>query len=300
MRTTSYGRETIADRTRSVTPPPKPAEGLKTPPLLRKILQQSSTSSSSSYNKSSSNYDPKPIPVSGRPPVGGVPSVGSPGGGIPSYDDPPEPKPARYYTSTTTTEHRTERELSPVRRFPSPHPRTGDGYGDPPKRLDELLATFEDSSYHDSTIKYSGDGGGPHKSVPYGPGTHQVTPVRQVRIDENIQHRQIDDESELIQRKNTTSYQNPAYGGGNKEIEHTRNISGPPVFYPPGQIFSKTEEESLMQSQESGKGKGKMKAKREYKEKEKMKSKHSEKEGGGAVPVPVCLPVCCAAPCVIM
>lgn len=101
--------------------------------------------------------------------------------------------------------------------------------------------------------------------------------------------RQIDEDSELIHRKS-----------GRSELDGTRNVAGPPVFFPPGQIFQKTEEDALMTTQEGGKGKGKMKAKREYKEKEKMKSKHSEKGGQGAVPVPVCLPVCCAAPCVIM
>jgi hypothetical protein len=117
-----------------------------------------------------------------------------------------------------------------------------------------------------------------------------VQPLRSVRIDDNVQHRQIDEDAELIQRKNITR----------SETDGTRNVAGPPVYFPPGQIFQKTEEEALMASQESGKGKGKMKMKRDYKEKEKMKSKHSEKGGGGAVPVPVCLPVCCAAPCVIM
>jgi hypothetical protein len=100
-----------------------------------------------------------------------------------------------------------------------------------------------------------------------------------------VGQRQLEEEdAELIHRKS----------GRNDE---TRNMVGPPVYFPPGQIFQKTEEEALMSQQD---GKGKMKAKREYKAKEKMKSKHSEKGGQGAVPVPVCLPVCCAAPCTIM
>lgn len=147
-----------------------------------------------------------------------------------------------------------------------------------------------------STTTY---GDGPHKSVPYGPGSHPVQPVRSVRIDDNVTN--LDESSELIQRKNVTQYQNPAYNKQDQPLlEPTRNMQGPPVFYPPGQMFTRTEQDSMKQEMEGGKGKGKMKMERSHKEKEKMKSKHSEKGGEGAVPVPVCLPVCCAAPCTIM
>jgi len=123
-----------------------------------------------------------------------------------------------------------------------------------------------------------------------------VQPVRTVRIDDNVQHRGVveDLESQLIQRK-TTSHQNPLYQG--RDVEPTRSMAGPPVYYPPGQMM-KTEEESVSQSMVGDGGKGKMKMERKRKEKEKMKSKHSEKGGGGALPVPVCLPLCCA--CTIM
>ncbi len=162
----SYSREVITDR--SVTPPPQRVDPLKTPPMIRKILQSSqkdlsstshhhhhTTSSSSITNTSNltSSSSSKP------PPVGGVPlpilhsgrdtsretttTVLKPTP-IPSYDEPPERLGARYYTSTVTTEHR-ERDVSPIRRFPSPQPPKGSG--EPPKRLDELLASFEDSSY---------------------------------------------------------------------------------------------------------------------------------------------------------
>lgn len=128
-----------------MTPPPPPSEGLKTPPLVRKILQSSTGthshlhSSSNTNVRSTTNYD-NTKPLCARPPLNTSP-------GIPNYDEPPEPSTngTRYYTSTTTrTEHRENRELSPVRRFPSPHPPR-DYYGEPPKRLDELMATFEDS-----------------------------------------------------------------------------------------------------------------------------------------------------------
>jgi hypothetical protein len=147
-----YNRDFITESGRSVTPPPKPTEALKTPPMIRKILQssqQQQASSATSY-KHSTTTNTTSSSTSGRPPpVGGVPlpilrDTGLRDRG--NYDDPPERKAANYYTSTTTTEHRTDREMSPVKRFPSPYPPKG-ADNEPPKRLDELLATFGDTSY---------------------------------------------------------------------------------------------------------------------------------------------------------
>ena len=130
--TYSSSREVLSDR--SVTPPPKPADGLKTPPLIRKILQQSQQSSST-YNKQvASSYDSSR--TGARPPAGSSP------GPIPYYDDSEPARTAQYYTATTTRNE--TREVSPVKRFPSPHPPR-EQYGEPPKRLDELLATFDES-----------------------------------------------------------------------------------------------------------------------------------------------------------
>lgn len=158
----SYTREVITDR--SVTPPPQRVDPLKTPPMIRKILQSSQKDLSSSHHhhttsSSITNTSNLTSSSSKPPPVGGVPlpilhsgrdssretttTVLKPTP-IPSYDEPPERLGARYYTSTVTTEHR-ERDVSPIRRFPSPQPPKGSG--EPPKRLDDLLASFEDSSY---------------------------------------------------------------------------------------------------------------------------------------------------------
>lgn len=166
----SYTREVITDR--SVTPPPQKVDPLKTPPMIRKILQSSQkdlSSTSHHHHHSSSStttHTSNSTPASKPPPVGGVPlpiiqssneiSRTSAIHKSPSYDEPPERLGARYYTSTVTTEHR-EREVSPIRRFPSPQPPKGSG--EPPKRLDELLASFEDSSYSVSTKRYSENGG---------------------------------------------------------------------------------------------------------------------------------------------
>ncbi|KZC12313.1 PREDICTED: myb-like protein U [Dufourea novaeangliae] len=76
----------------------------------------------------------------------------------------------------------------------------------------------------------------------------------------------------------------------------SKNVAGPPVYYPPGSAeFTKKEEASMAMSQAGG-GWQKESAKYEYEASSKSKSKS---KSGGAV-VPVCLPLCCAMPCVIM
>lgn len=76
----------------------------------------------------------------------------------------------------------------------------------------------------------------------------------------------------------------------------SKNVAGPPVYYPPGAAeFTKKEEASGAMSQ-SGGGWQKAKAKYEYEASSKSKSKSSS----GKAVVPVCLPLCCALPCVIM
>lgn len=111
----------------------------------------------------------------------------------------------------------------------------------------------------------------------------------------------------------------------------SKNVAGPPVYYPPGSAeFTKKEESSVAMSQASVShhmtlydkylciimewpysrylinrfsyssffqgGWEKASGKYEYEASSKSKSKSSK---GGAV-VPVCLPLCCALPCVIM
>ncbi|XP_011258057.1 soluble scavenger receptor cysteine-rich domain-containing protein SSC5D [Camponotus floridanus] len=76
----------------------------------------------------------------------------------------------------------------------------------------------------------------------------------------------------------------------------SKNVAGPPVYYPPGSAeFTKKEESSAAMSQASG-GWQRASGKYEYEASSKSKTKTSK---GGAV-VPVCLPLCCALPCVIM
>ncbi|XP_055321045.1 mucin-2-like [Sitodiplosis mosellana] len=74
----------------------------------------------------------------------------------------------------------------------------------------------------------------------------------------------------------------------------TKNIAGPPVYYPPGQeLFAKSEAQAAWRAQGGyAKGSGK------YEYEAESKSKSTSKSG--AAVVPVCLPLCCAMPCTIM
>ncbi|XP_011500111.1 PREDICTED: proteoglycan 4 isoform X2 [Ceratosolen solmsi marchali] len=79
-------------------------------------------------------------------------------------------------------------------------------------------------------------------------------------------------------------------------VVKSKNVAGPPVYYPPGSAeFSKKEEAMGAMSKASG-GWAKERAAWEYgasaKSEEKVKTKKAV--------VPVCLPLCCALPCVIM
>ncbi len=95
-----------------------------------------------------------------------------------------------------------------------------------------------------------------------------------------------------------------------------QSTPGPAVYYPPGEIFTSTrrESDSVGVASNNGPGgvshvttlessgaasRGRAKARAEYGYKEKGRYSESEGKQGAAV-VPICLPLCCAAPCVIL
>ncbi|XP_031630790.1 uncharacterized protein LOC116345506 isoform X2 [Contarinia nasturtii] len=74
----------------------------------------------------------------------------------------------------------------------------------------------------------------------------------------------------------------------------SKNVTGAPVYYPPGkELFAKSEAQGALRA---GGGFGKGSGKYEYEA--ESKSKKASKSGGAVVPV--CLPLCCAMPCSIM
>jgi hypothetical protein len=96
---------------------------------------------------------------------------------------------------------------------------------------------------------------------------------------------------------------------------------GPAVYYPPGELFSSSRTDggngctpaseisvsgpdpnaTLANDtlQTSASSRGRAKARAEYGYKEKGRYQDAESKQGAAV-VPICLPLCCAAPCVIL
>lgn len=166
--------------------------------------------------------------------------------------------------------------------FPRPH-TPSPGTQQPPKKLDDLLADFPEARFptqpdgvvrrkvevtHENLTQRSG---GPPSSPPASPaatGSPRATPV-----------------------------------GGSK------NVSGPAVYYPPGHVpFAKKEGGAVaagsgggggyqMASMQQGGGAyASGRGMYEYESGSRMKEKHSEKKTA----VPICLPLCCAMPCVIL
>ncbi|XP_015590308.1 flocculation protein FLO11 [Cephus cinctus] len=193
----------------------------------------------------------------------------------PPQTNPPQSSTTIYkYSNTTTTvppnKYPEDHEVLLPKPFPTngvqvypsnakPSPTNGQG---PPAKLEDLMASFSDTE-------------------------------REVLADiakQDQQQRKTRDTDNTSQKKQV------------EVIAHTppkaesKNVAGPPVYYPPGSAeFTKKEESSAAMSQSSG-GWQKNSSKYEYESGSKSKSKSSS---GGAV-VPVCLPLCCALPCAIL
>nr|CAD7600060.1 unnamed protein product [Timema genevievae] len=71
----------------------------------------------------------------------------------------------------------------------------------------------------------------------------------------------------------------------------SKNVAGPAVYYPPGVELFANKDQSMQMASMKGSGKYEYEMSRESKDKS---------SSGGAAVVPVCLPLCCAMPCVIM
>jgi len=83
-----------------------------------------------------------------------------------------------------------------------------------------------------------------------------------------------------------------------EEFTPTKNTPGPPVYYPTGDLFTKNEKDVAAREAElSAQGQY---FSASYAREKGSKSKEESGEKGGAAVIPICLPLCCAAPCVIM
>ncbi|XP_053685034.1 uncharacterized protein LOC128734731 [Sabethes cyaneus] len=187
-----------------------------------------------------------------------------------TYPRDPQPTTVTYKYSSTTTNATRNVYPPPDEREPLLHPFPTDGLppsevdGAPPKRVDDLMATLGENGQITYMSKHTVENGtGPKKP-------REPTPPRKtVQLEEPI-----DSKAALVSSK---------------------NIAGPPVYYPPGhEMFAKKESEAgAWRAQgEYAKASGK------YMYEAESKSKSSSKSG--AAVVPVCLPLCCAMPCSIM
>jgi len=208
------------------------------------------------YKKEVSNtkntvYGP---PGSGNPPY---PQNDYPNNALPPQGYPNEPSSTSYkYISNTSS---TTRNVHghPDDRQPLLAPFPTDGIdrsyvdGNPPKRLDDLLATL---GYQNG------------REEPY-------TPRKEV---------------------NTSLATGKAVAIVEPKVP-TKNLAGPPVYYPPGhELFAKNEQSAAAWRAQGGYAN----ARGKYEYEADSKAKSSSKSGGAMVPV--CLPLCCAMPCVIM
>ncbi|XP_060520089.1 uncharacterized protein LOC132698174 [Cylas formicarius] len=186
----------------------------------------------------------------------------------PPYKKPNEPINIHYsYKSSNTTENRykggypAEDESRPL--LPGKFP-TNEGPDGPPKRIDELMATIGNEP--------------PNSPLNAGFTAHENELAQQKKIDcLKQQQAEIDD------------------GHKKDSAPPTKNVSGPPVYYPPGhEMFAKKEEGGGGWRAEGAYAKGSGKYMYEAESGSKSKSK------SGMAVVPVCLPLCCGLPCTLL
>ncbi|XP_055609436.1 rho GTPase-activating protein gacJ [Uranotaenia lowii] len=207
-----------------------------------------------------------------------------PNGDYPDRAGHPPPAPpttVTYKYSSTTTNATRNVFPPPPEREPLLQPFPTDGIpqseidGNPPKRVEDLMATLGENGQITYMSKHSHteNGTGPrHRGGP-GAGGHprEQSPPKVTIVEEP-----------LVDSKAAP----PA---------NSKNVAGPPVYYPPGhEMFAKKESEAAAwrAQGEYAKASGK------YMYEAESKSKTSSKSG--AAVVPVCLPLCCAMPCSIM
>ncbi|XP_046393192.1 extensin isoform X2 [Ischnura elegans] len=136
----------------------------------------------------------------------------------------------------------------------------------PPKRLDDLMASFGDTS--------------PIEPPQQRPEPHPVTTTRYTVEEKVASPPPPVSEGNGVGPKAAGTRAAPS-----PDRPKTTNIAGPPVYYPPGvEMFAKKDapvQAKMKESESSSKG-------------------ESKSGAAGAAVVPVCLPLCCAMPCVIM
>ncbi|XP_045541716.1 mucin-5AC-like [Papilio machaon] len=158
--------------------------------------------------------------------------------------------------------------------FPRPH-TPSPSEQQPPKRLDDLLADFPEARFPTQT-----DG------------------VRR-RIETSTRETRDTSHTNATPTPNTGVKPTPNTGMKPTPVGSSKNVAGPAVYYPPGHTPFAPKKEVAGYEASAMQGGGAYASGRgmyEYESGARSKEKHYEKKTA----VPVCLPLCCAMPCVIL
>jgi len=267
--------------------PPSPSPRRKatnSPPAVRRtapsptITQQKSSSQSYQVMQQTSNttnYNHQPYQPTGGPPGSGQPFAYLPDTTA-SHPQPSTPQPSAYSNDCRPMDDRPQVSGVPFSHQPATRSPTAHSL---PKRVDDLMSEFQEfESVH--------QGGSPTPptmfrqnnstlvvtELPDGPPVQDVDPTPVVRAPSPPR---------------SVAVVSP---------------KGPQVYYPPGAEFTKPErdcgataDQAGTSLHQGGAGKGQAKGRAE---------RYDRGDGGenkqGAAVIPICLPLCCAAPCVIL
>merc|ERR1711953_1508438 len=203
---------------------------------------------------------------------------------------------SKYHSSYSQNQHHSNGPAS-FPSCPSPSPNRGPSIQTPPKKVDDLMTEL---SEFDPSIQHTGF------KEPVAPARSKYSSSQQHQFSSSVHH---DEELDSRYKKREPSPIRP--------VQQPAAPSGPAVYYPPGELFSSTRNNetlnsdisvspippadqshaATMETTSSSRGRAKMRA--EYGYKEKGRYSEGDTKQGAAV-VPICLPLCCAAPCVIL
>lgn len=229
----------------------------------------------------------------------------SPSPKIDSYSPSGQGYYTKYSTATSNSSNYSSAQGPPASfpTCPSPSPAGRPTLQTPPKRVDDLmteLSEFDPSIQHTSF----------NEQAIHSSNTRHQHQTRSVEREE---------ENRIISSRREPSPVKPAV--------KQPSTPGPAVYYPPGELFSSSRTDggngnncppAAAASEISASGpadpnvtlanttletsassRGRSKARAEYGYKEKGRYQDAESKQGAAV-IPICLPLCCAAPCVIL
>ena len=281
---------------------------------VKKTVHSMSTANEYSMNTASSEYNrqkppspsptrrnrtpvmmPSPVPPARRTSPSPARRTSPPRGQSPPRKQrSPSPLGHAYYSKYHST-YSSSQNNTPVSfpTCPSPSPHRGPNLQTPPKKVDDLMTELRE---FDPSIQ--------HVTSFTEPSTITTTTTTHHKSHKHT----AEEDSHLRQRRREPS---PICS------PKQPSTPGPAVYYPPGELFSSTRNDDIiMPAAGSGTGRGetdhatldtttssngaraaKVRAEYGYKS---GRYQEAESNKQGAAVVPICLPLCCAAPCVIL